>query len=99
MKQIAMPNGDLVDFPDEMPPDQIKALIAKKFPNEVAGHLEQTASAVRARMPWSEVATKAVDNAPSSAGHFLSDLVQPILHPIDTAESIGNIGKGVLQKV
>jgi hypothetical protein len=28
-----MPNGDVVRFPDDMPPDQIKELITKKFPD------------------------------------------------------------------
>jgi hypothetical protein len=31
-----MPNGDLVNFPDDMPMEEIKALIEHKFPNEVA---------------------------------------------------------------
>lgn len=31
-----MPNGDKVNFPDAMPPDQIKGLIASKFPDEVS---------------------------------------------------------------
>lgn len=36
MPNIRMPDGTVVAFPDTMPADQIKALIAKKFP-EVAG--------------------------------------------------------------
>lgn len=47
----------------------------------------------------SEVATSAVKNIPSSAVQFGKDIVQPILHPIDTAESLKNIGHGVLQKI
>jgi hypothetical protein len=35
MPDIAMPNGDIVNFPDDMPKEQIKGLIASKFP-EVA---------------------------------------------------------------
>lgn len=34
MPNVAMPNGDVVAFPDAMPPDQIKGLIASKFPDE-----------------------------------------------------------------
>lgn len=33
MPTIEMPNGDLVDFPDDMPKEQIKSLIKSKFPN------------------------------------------------------------------
>lgn len=32
---VAMPDGTQVNFPDEMPPEQIKGLIASKFPNAV----------------------------------------------------------------
>lgn len=35
MTNVRMPNGDVVAFPDDMPPEQIKSLIASKFP-EVA---------------------------------------------------------------
>lgn len=35
MPQIRMPDNTLVNFPDEMPPEQIKGLIASKFPQEV----------------------------------------------------------------
>lgn len=32
MPIIEMPNGDRVQFPDDMPPERIRALIARKFP-------------------------------------------------------------------
>lgn len=35
MTNVRMPNGDVVSFPDDMPKEQIKSLIASKFP-EVA---------------------------------------------------------------
>lgn len=35
MPIVNMPNGDPVSFPDTMPPDQIKGLIASKFPDAV----------------------------------------------------------------
>lgn len=44
------------------------------------------------------LAAEAVSNIPKSAAQFGSDLVQPILHPIDTAESFKNLGLGVLEK-
>jgi hypothetical protein len=31
--QIKMPNGDMVEFPDDMPKDQIQSMIQKKFPD------------------------------------------------------------------
>lgn len=50
-------------------------------------------------LTWMDVAKGAVVNAPSSAVQVAHDIVQPIIHPIDTAEAIKNIGAGVLQKV
>jgi hypothetical protein len=44
------------------------------------------------------LAGEAISNIPKSAAQFGSDLVQPILHPIDTAESFKNLGLGVLEK-
>ena len=35
MPIIAMPDGANVEFPDDMPPEKIKALIASKFPDAV----------------------------------------------------------------
>jgi hypothetical protein len=68
--------------------------------------VQQIADQVRAhgvskdmQRSWGGAALEAVTNIPSSAGQFASDIVQPILHPIQTAESIGAIGKGVLQKL
>lgn len=34
MPDITMPNGDVVSFPDDMPKEQIRSLIASKFPQE-----------------------------------------------------------------
>ena len=42
---------------------------------------------------------KAAVNAPHSAMEFAKNVVQPIVHPIKTAENIGNIGLGVMEKL
>lgn len=49
-------------------------------------------------MSWGDVAVSAVKNIPSSAVHNAEAIVQPIVHPIDTAENIYNVGKGLAQK-
>lgn len=36
MPNVTMPNGDIVSFPDDMPRDQIKGMIASKFPEIAA---------------------------------------------------------------
>ena len=39
-----------------------------------------------------------VGNLPSSAVKFAESTAQPFIHPIDTAESLKNVGQGVLEK-
>ena len=46
---------------------------------------------------WSSVPLEAVKNIPSSAVEFGKAVVQPILHPIETAQNLGALGGGVLQ--
>ena len=36
MTDVTMPNGDVVSFPDDMPDEEIRSLIATKFPEEIA---------------------------------------------------------------
>lgn len=48
--------------------------------------------------PWADVPGEALRNLPASAGNFLSALVHPILHPIDTANALGGIAAGVINK-
>ena len=49
-------------------------------------------------MSWSDVPGQALSNAPHSAMEFGKAIVQPFMHPIETAKSIKNIGHGALQK-
>lgn len=51
------------------------------------------------RFGSSELAQEAVKNIPGSAVEFGKNLVQPFIHPVETAINLGNIGKGVLQKL
>lgn len=95
MAVVKMPDGTPVDFGD-MPPEQIKSMILQKFPD----------AAQRAANPSSEyqdksigdVAGEAIRNIPSSAVENAKNLVQPILHPIDTANSLKDLAVGALQK-
>jgi len=57
------------------------------------------ASAPSAEMPWSDVATGAASNLWPSAKQFSSDIIQPLMHPIDTAKTIGQLGLGLIQKL
>lgn len=45
-------------------------------------------------LSWSDVPGQALQNAPSSALEFGKALVQPILHPIETAQNIDKLARG-----
>ena len=53
---------------------------------------------LNAPMEWADVGSQAVKSIPSSAVEFGKNIVQPFIHPIDTAENIKNLGLGVLEK-
>lgn len=60
--------------------------------------LEPAATSPPPSMSWSDVGSQAMQNLPASVGRVASDIVQPFMHPIQTAEDIGTLGKGALQK-
>lgn len=47
---------------------------------------------------WGDVPGKAITNAPHSAWEFGKSLIQPIIHPIDTAKGLGSIIGGAAEK-
>lgn len=50
------------------------------------------------QLSWSDVPGQAVSNLIPSAANLAKNIVTPILHPIDTAESLYDLGKGVASK-
>ena len=46
-----------------------------------------------------EVVTEAVKNLPSSATQLVTDVTYPIRHPIETAQSLASLGRGVVKLV
>lgn len=52
-----------------------------------------------ADLQWSDVPGQALRNARGSAARLVSNIAQPILHPIDTAKNLGNIAYGVGSKI
>ena len=48
---------------------------------------------------WSEIPGRAASNFGTSAGKFVSDMAQPFLHPVQTAQDIGNVGHGLAQRL
>jgi hypothetical protein len=58
----------------------------------------QTTPPAAPSKPWSDVAIEALQNAPASAGHFVTSLAQPFIHPVDTVNALADIGTGVVSK-
>ena len=48
---------------------------------------------------WSEIPGQALSNVPHSAAEFAGNIAQSAMHPIQTAENLGSIGLGVMEKV
>lgn len=82
--EVELPDGTVVEFPDGTPPDVIKTAMRRH---------------VAANRSWTDVPGEAVRNVPASALKFGQSLAHPFLHPIDTAQAIGNIGYGVGSKI
>ena len=73
---------------------------ADEFASKIGIQMDdQTKDAIKSGMSWGDVVKGAVSNIPSSAGQFAENVAQPFMHPIETAQNVGNIGKGVLQKL
>lgn len=47
---------------------------------------------------WADVPGEALSNIPSSALNFGKALVEPILHPVDTAKALGALASGLISK-
>lgn len=64
-----------------------------RFSGRLAEGQEESARA------WSDVPGEALRNALPSAGQLVSDTVQPILHPVETAKAVGRLAGGVAAKM
>lgn len=49
-------------------------------------------------MTWTDVGKGAYKNLGHSSLNFVKDMVQPFIHPVQTAENVGRLGMGALQK-
>lgn len=56
-------------------------------------------AAPQAGMSASDVLTSAAKNLLPSAGQFVKDMAQPVMHPIDTAQALGSVAGGVAAKM
>lgn len=58
---------------------------------------ERAAGAEQGGLTGGQVAYNAVMNLPSSAGRYVSDMTQAVMHPLDTLQAVGDVGAGALR--
>lgn len=59
---------------------------------------EQPKTAESKPQSWADVPAMAIGNLPASAAKFAHDIVQPVLHPVDTVKGLYNVGYGLASK-
>lgn len=91
--KVQLPDGRIgrFDVPEGTTPEQVLEFARKN----VGAPSPQSAAA---NLGWSDVPGQAVRNLPASAAQFGKDIVQPIVHPVDTAKALYSVGSGAVQK-
>lgn len=101
--KVSGPDGQIYGFPAGTSEEQMAQAMMSVYPaqqNEPPIPQPQSYSDVSPPpMGWGDVASQAVDNIPASAKQFGQDMMQPIMHPIDTAKAVGNVALGAAQKL
>jgi hypothetical protein len=92
MTVVNMPDGSRINFPDSMAPEEIQTALSNIASPAPEGGVSDS-------MSWGDAFSQAKDNFGSSAAQAGSDMVQPILHPIDTAKTVAELGLGIIQKL
>lgn len=81
---------------EEFDPD---AYLSKPFdPDAYLGVTGGSSAQSSAPMAWTDVGIGAAKNFGPSALEFGKNVVQPFIHPIETADAFKNLGHGILQK-
>ncbi|MFA7256042.1 MAG: hypothetical protein WC047_00505 [Kiritimatiellales bacterium] len=88
--EITAPDGQVfeVTAPDAATQEQVLAYAKSNFPGSQPQEEKKISQ-------WRDLP----GNIPASAGKLLTNMAQPILHPIDTARSLDNLVMGVGQKL
>jgi hypothetical protein len=82
-------------FPDDTDKSVIDTAM-KKY----ATTLQTTATPQQPKeRSWADVGTSAIQHIPESTVEFGKNIAQPFLHPVQTAESLGSLGLGVMEKL
>jgi hypothetical protein len=93
MPNIRMPDGVVVGFPDEMPPEQIKSLIASKFPDAALNKkLAQPFGANPAPPPGAAQAPGPMDFLTQGMSGLNEGIAMGLGAPVDIATAAINLG-------
>src|SRR6478752_3772645 len=83
MPIVAMPNGDQVQFPDDMPKDQIRSLILSKFPDagkQAAAPADDHGLARRQAMTPAEKAVSPITEYPRNYQEMRTEALDAVRH-------------------
>jgi hypothetical protein len=89
---------EFLSLPADRQAQEVDAIVAH-VKGGAASTEAPTAPDAPASMSMLDVAKGAASNAIPSAIQAGHDLIQPVVHPVDTAVAIKNLGAGILQKV
>lgn len=102
-------HGALIDAPaqQDVPYDPaVHGALQPEKPGKVAAALTNlpfVGPAIRGALALdpslAQTPGKMLANAPQSAGNFVHALVQPFIHPIDTAKSVGSLADALMSKI
>lgn len=65
---------------------------------ELQGRRRGGVSGSFAPLPWGQALLEGFSNFPSSFVENIKSLIQPLLHPIETAKGLGTLGAGIVEK-
>lgn len=87
-QQVGLPEGFVIDAPEPV----VTQAGAIPEPRRIEPTAEEG-------IPLAQVPIEAIKHLPESAVEFGKAIAQPILHPIETAKSIGTLAQGLFQKL
>lgn len=96
MIEAELPDGTILEFPDDIDPQVMERSIKKYMKVPVGAPADTPAPPPSLSML--DVGQQAIQNFPKSALQAGKDIITPLTEPVETAKALGNLGLGVIQK-
>ena len=96
MIEAELPDGTILEFPDDIDPQVMERSIKKYMKVPVGAPTDTPAPPPSLSML--DVGQQAIQNFPKSALQAGKDIITPLTEPVETAKALGNLGLGVIQK-